>query len=308
MRKMIFFIKKINITARTMAEYAWVMLMMCGDSYLPGALTLCHSLIETKTKADIVIMVTSDVSAEAREQLQKLDKVKVKQVDYITGEFKGKMSNKQKEKYGKWMNKIPTKLNVLTLTEYKKIIMLDLDVIVTTNCDELFEMPAPAGLWEFYQDVDTRTRKRYFRSQTSYKLANLKHGDKVPPSLVDQALSSTFVCWGTSLILTPNIDDFNNILQLVRDSFYRPGCMSGFEEQIIAFYYRDRWTKIKSTYSLVPWKPWNGIPTDCLDGKILHFHGSTKPWEYRETDEEVTKWPDVALWHSYYRKYKQSTQ
>eukprot|EP00923_Selenidium_pygospionis_P016042 GHVN01028098.1.p1 GENE.GHVN01028098.1~~GHVN01028098.1.p1 ORF type:complete len:142 (+),score=9.31 GHVN01028098.1:300-725(+) len=43
-----------------------------------------------------------------------------------------------------WMNSGFTKLTVWNLTQFKKVVYIDADCLVTTNIDELFERPAPA--------------------------------------------------------------------------------------------------------------------------------------------------------------------
>jgi hypothetical protein len=48
---------------------AWVTLVMKGDSYTPGALVVGHSLRRSQTRAELVVMVTEDVSAIARAHL-----------------------------------------------------------------------------------------------------------------------------------------------------------------------------------------------------------------------------------------------
>ena len=39
-----------------------------------------------------------------------------------------------------------TKLRALGLTDYAKVVMLDVDLLVTQNIDDLFDLPAPAAL------------------------------------------------------------------------------------------------------------------------------------------------------------------
>lgn len=282
-----------------MAEYAWVMLLMRGDAYLRGALVLCNSLLETNTKADIVVMVTRDVSIQAIEALRRMsDKIKVKPINYIRGEFKARMSRKQQDKYGRWMNDIPTKFNAVNLTEYRKVVLLDTDIVVVRNSDELFDLPAPAGLWEFFQTgINKTTGELLYTSKTMKDMAELKHGQHVPTRIVDDALNNSFVCWGTSMVLEPNTSDFNNLVRLTNEGFHMKNCKSGFEEQIFAYYYRDRWTKVGLEYGLVPWK---FLKMKTEDAKILHFFGDKKPWDYKP-NEQV--WPDIVIWRKYEAMY-----
>ena len=47
---------------------AWVTLVMKGDAYVPGALTMAFTVRRTQTRGELVCMVTPDVSALARSQ------------------------------------------------------------------------------------------------------------------------------------------------------------------------------------------------------------------------------------------------
>jgi hypothetical protein len=45
-----------------MSKFAYVTLLMKGDFYVPGALVLASSLKRTGNRADVICMVTEDVS------------------------------------------------------------------------------------------------------------------------------------------------------------------------------------------------------------------------------------------------------
>src|SRR4051812_46936966 len=66
-------------------KYAYVMLLMLNDNYLPGALTLAYAIKKQNTIADLVIMVTNDISKEAKDNLR-LFYTKIVEVDYIIPE------------------------------------------------------------------------------------------------------------------------------------------------------------------------------------------------------------------------------
>ena len=73
-----------NGTAST-SRYAWVTLVMCGDSYAPGAIATGQSLLLTRTCADLICMVTPDVSAAARAALSTVwQVVEVPYMEYPT--------------------------------------------------------------------------------------------------------------------------------------------------------------------------------------------------------------------------------
>jgi alpha-N-acetylglucosamine transferase len=115
-----------------MPKNAYVMLMMHADGYLPGVLVAAFSLIKTQTTADIVIMVTPDVSQEARQQIDTLNteknKVIIWPVPYIQYASKPLKSARVRELYP-WIKTSYTKWNALTLS-YDKVILLDADMLV----------------------------------------------------------------------------------------------------------------------------------------------------------------------------------
>mgnify|MGYP001071415723 CR=1 FL=1 len=48
------------------SRFAYVTLLMLNDNYLPGVLTLAYGLRRQKTQADLVCLITSEITAEAR--------------------------------------------------------------------------------------------------------------------------------------------------------------------------------------------------------------------------------------------------
>lgn len=276
-----------------MGKYAWVTLIMCGDSYIPGAIVMAYSLRQVKTTADIVALVTLDVSATGVEELRKVFDVVIR-VGYITGKFNHRLTSKQEAHYGKFMSLLPTKFHCLALTQYDKVILMDADTLFQLNSDHLFCLPAPAGIWDFYDPIGTAT-------PADRQLKSIKHGDRIPVKYVEDAFQATFVCWGTSLVLRPSFDDFDALVKMAKDDNRPdfPKCPSGFEEQLLGWYYRNAWTKVGKEYGLVPWKRWG----DERTAFVLHFYSDKKPWEYMPEDENV--WPDVLIWQAKYREYRE---
>jgi len=283
-------------------KYAFVALVMCGDRYIPGALALGYSMQKVKTEVDTIVMITSDVSQQARDALSKVFK-RVIEVPYIEGIFHRKLSYKQEQHYGSFMTKIVTKLNVLKLVEYEKVMLMDADVIFQKNCDHLFNLQAPAGIWYFYDHASKKPSPKV-REQ----LNNIKHGERVPRHFIEKAFESTFVVWGTTLLLKPDMNDYNNMISKVtqQGAGYR-SCPSALEEQLFSEYYKT-WTAIDKSYNVVPWKM-DGVD----DASIVHFYSSKKPWE--TADKRVwipgTKYPsdeegiydDERIWRKMYEEY-----
>eukprot|EP00899_Mesostigma_viride_P005625 jgi/Mesvir1/15063/Mv14713-RA.1 len=153
---------------------AYVTLVMMGDNYVGGALVLAGTLREVGAQADLVIMITEDVSNAARAALAKLyDKVIV--VPYIRARAHQKYQPRFTERYGRWLDSCFTKFNFFGLTQYSKIVWIEADCLALSNPDELFQLHAPAGICSnFLWEEDARW-----------------HGQRVPQALVARSISDS---------------------------------------------------------------------------------------------------------------------
>lgn len=99
-----------------------------GDMYVDGfeigVRVLGQSLREVHTQFDYVVLCTDDVPLSVRRVL-KNDGWIVKPIENI--------------KLNERFNENVLKLNIFKLTEYRRVVFLDADVIVTRNIDELFK-------------------------------------------------------------------------------------------------------------------------------------------------------------------------
>ena len=60
---------KIMIDEHGNKLYAYVTLVMLGDRYIPGAIVLAHTIKRLDSQADLVVLVTSDVSIDGKKIL-----------------------------------------------------------------------------------------------------------------------------------------------------------------------------------------------------------------------------------------------
>lgn len=99
-----------------------------GDMYVDGfeigVRVLGQSLREVNTQYDYIVLCTDDVPLSVRRVLEE-DGWIVKPIE--------------KMKLGERFNENVLKLNIFKLTEYRRVVFLDADVIVTQNIDELFK-------------------------------------------------------------------------------------------------------------------------------------------------------------------------
>ena len=281
------------------SKNAWVVLLMMGDAYAPGALVVAQSLRDTKTKHDIVCMVTHDVSLETRAQLRGTPQNPIYddviEVPYIVHPTRPLQSKKQVELYGGWIDRSFTKWSCLKFTWYHRVIFVDADMVVVANCDDLFELRPPAACYSnpwAYPWADRGGITNPYLTNEKGRSRPPAHGACVPAAQIEKALhSGSFVGWGAVVLLEPNAAKFEDLLAMIHknpvfgEEF---NVVSGSDEvSIAALYAQAGWTHIHQRYLAIPWKPRWVPPHDVC---AYHFHGR-KPWEMA-----ISEWPDLAIW------------
>ena len=116
-------------------KYSYIT-FITSEKYLLGLQTMAKSLLLTKTKYPLSVVVPSSSSDSFVEQ--------VKQHSYGAGiikidriDAKNEISNSNYKHWGDTF----FKLNVARLTQFDKAVMLDLDLLILKNIDDLFERP-----------------------------------------------------------------------------------------------------------------------------------------------------------------------
>jgi len=249
---------------------AFVTTIYRKDEYVGAALVLAHSLRKHGTKKKLVVMVTSDVSKLAREMLGKLFD-QVVEIKYIEGEVVGNHGGKRfKHMYHEWLHQSFTKYRVFELEEYKKVVLLDADMLALDNLDEVFELKPPAGICSAIKQKEEDW-----------------HGKKIPKSKIRESLDE-YGIRGCFLLLRPSKKDLNRILDIIDDpdkSNKSKSSHIGPDERVITEYFWDEWTHVSSAYGCTSWK------TEEIDNppKLLHYV-TEKPWS------SPNDWPDFRPW------------
>lgn len=304
-----------------MPKNAYVMLMMHADGYLPGVLVAAFSLIKTQTTADIVIMVTPDVSQEARQQIDTLNteknKVIIWPVPYIQYNSKPLKSARVRELYP-WIKTSYTKWNALTLP-YDKVILLDADMLVIKNIDHLFDMQTPAALFNsaFARPCGTLPARYTVAAVDAHGF--VPHGALIPHALITKELKTgPLVGMSSVMVLTPNVAEFTHLCEVLElaQPFGFPAVYNGHDEQSIAWFYatilqRDFYN-IHQRYSMIQFKK-NYLPKGDQP-YILHYFSDQKPWHIicdahyicvenvTQQTPQKTIWPDFLIWLDTYKE------
>ena len=270
------------------SQDAWVVLLMFGTAYLPGALVAGYSLRRMKTRHQIVCMVTPDIDEITKKQLIQVydEVVVVPYIEHATRPFK---SLTQNEMYKGWIDYSFTKWNCLSLDKYRRVMFVDADIVFLVNVDELFDLKPPAACFSLPWMQPWQPKGL----ENPYVSANGKpvvHGEMVPASTVKKALfMKTIVGGGFLQLHVPSKEKYKNILALLESTpVYGENHLvtSGADEQLIADYETTDWTTIDPRYAAMPGKEkW-----ESTDIKAYHyFH--TKPWEM-----SADEWPDLVFW------------
>lgn len=276
---------------------AWVTLVMLGDSYISGALITAYSLKRVNTKHEIVCMITKDVTEEGKAKLNCVfDRLIF--VDYIFARCSSLKTPWQSKVYQSWINYSFTKWRFLSLTDYNRAIFLDADVVVIQNMDDLFDLPAPAATfsnafgWPYGKSTKRRPKGPNDLPTGMFNpYYGIKHGEKVPADKIKKGLIlNSFVACGTTILIKPSLDKFNEMLQLLKPygeseekSFFGyANCYSGHDEQFISILFINEWTMIGQEYNYIPWHAnWlkeQGIGKTKFGRPKLFHYIMRKPW------------------------------
>uniref|UniRef100_A0A6C0I1S3 Glycosyltransferase n=1 Tax=viral metagenome TaxID=1070528 RepID=A0A6C0I1S3_9ZZZZ len=296
-------------------KYAWCMLVIgdIEDGYLIGALVCAKSLKEQHTQYPIILMVTEEIwqTLQKNETIynEVFDSIVIVPIiEHPTLEFK---SERQKEMYEHWINKSFTKWNCLTLTEYNKVILLDADMVFTSNCDELFELRAPAGCfsqpWAFPYQKHGALYNPYIKSNKRWLLnRDIPHGATIKACIIRDTIftkkSPTFAVGAFMVLLEPNIEDYTLLLDIIKSQTVYGKNMahfggntirsiSGSDETAISLLYSYKnidFTHIHQKFAAAMWKhEW--VPSG--EERAIHYFGKTKPWNMH-----IEEYPDLQIW------------
>ena len=167
-------------------RYAYVTFLMGDDGYLPGALVLAYAL-KMQTKHDCVCLITKDVSYRAQHALSLVyDKVILIRELRIKSDVSTGRSDR---------SILMTRFEALQLGQdgnlgqlYDKIILLDADVLPLSGYDELFSLPAPAGIimenkYECYSGATAASDRWSWHSTYGHIC---RHGEPIPKEITDR--------------------------------------------------------------------------------------------------------------------------
>jgi len=260
--------------------------------YCIDALVLGEALRSHATQYPYILLITHDVPLGWQTVLQKVG-WELRTVDYLDGDHFYYAGSK-----GRFAG-VFTKLHALSLTEFTKIVMLDLDLLVRAPIDCLFERNAPSAM----------------RRHAS---ADFIDGERIKASkLIDHRGHLISGINAGVMVLRPSMEHFVEMLEDINEE-KRPAqhLKSGMPEQdYLTRFYRNDWHNLSVAFNFQPHQlafcDRRGLESSTrltLDYdmvSIVHFSASVKPRdllitpEYREMPER--KFAQEVLFKQYIR-------
>jgi glycogenin glucosyltransferase len=232
------------------------------DDYLFGALTLHKSLMLTKPRYDLIVVLTKNISANGK---RALDRAGIKTMtldrDYAMGE-EAKATN-TKSGLSHWNNTL-SKLLIYEMTQYEKIVFLDSDMIVLQNLDHLFELPHMSGV-----TADKLTEGHEHWIELNAGLVVIEPQAGLAGSIMSHVseLENEKECFGMERLVHAHYPDWPKRSELHLDQKYN-----------VFFSSVERYVN-RHGYNL----NWNSPDDKTI--AVVHFIGSEKPWSLSGTKQ-----------------------
>ncbi|CAK9005164.1 unnamed protein product [Durusdinium trenchii] len=238
-----------------------------GVEYFLGALVLGWSLQNKGCQEERLLLHTKDVPESFLDALQQY--WKLQEVDYLHGD-----KSMYKNHEGSRFQDVFTKLQALSCTEYSKVLMMDLDMLVRGNLDELFHLRAPAAL-----------KRSSGREQPEHG------GDFFAEDYYTRHADDMYGINAGVMLLEPNMDVYHRMLREIQDPRHPEHIKTfGPEQDYLGRFYGTfawgAWTHLHARFNYQPNLPDDYVSTahrniDVLqDVVVAHYSGpKVKPWK-----------------------------
>jgi hypothetical protein len=292
-----------------MRNHAFATCIIRNDSYLPGALVQAHALREQETPAQLVCLVTPEVSREGCRALGLVfDRV------LVIGPIVCPESRDQGRQH---VSHVMSRINVLRLGPdgdlgcgFEKVVLLDADVLPIRCFDHLFLLDAPAGTINERADHLKRTdaERKYVadgplshgRWQWHHHYRRIPHGERIPRALTDRVTHdpANYGINTAVLVVRPSMDEFYDMVAALSSGTGAASRLRQYrwpDMQFLTAYWSGRWHNVDACFAGL-----SGYPQlELLFG--THFAGP-KPWsfEHPTVARRFRRFPDFRRWYVEY--------
>ncbi len=293
------------------SRFAFVTLLMLNDSYLPGVLMLAYALRKQDTKADLLCMITEEITSVARHALGLL-------FDHVVEVEKIHIPYKRRQKR-QYIPYVFTRMNALRLGQdgdlgfrFEKLVGLDADVLPLRYYDHLFLLDAPAGIINEHKAhfLDYDSDGQYIIPRSVETTGTWRwhqvygevcpHGHKIPKNITDRVKQdvSNMGVNSALLVFEPSMDEFRSVHQDINQPDIRRLVSDLFEwpdMQYLTMRWSGRWTSIDLRFN-----GFSGYPN--LSVLFGTHYGGLKPWQFRRAKAMARygRYDDFQLWFKEY--------
>ncbi|KAL7808153.1 glycosyltransferase family 8 protein [Trichoderma gracile] len=294
------------------SDKVWTTLITNLD-YLPGLLTLNHSLRAVRSKYPLVALYTDAFPPSGRAALAARG-IPSQRIDYLVPSAGRDYSNDPRF-YDCWSKLVP-----FSLTQYARIVQLDSDMLVRRNMDELMDLELDPPSLAASSSGNASSSKRVFAAGHACVCNPLRKPhyprDWIPENC---AFTSQHADPETAQTEAPDpaagpLGFMNGGLQVVNPSeaLYAQivahmeadaANMDFADQSLLSDLYRGRWVPLPYTYNALKTMRWKGVHDRIWRDervKNVHYILSPKPWdeigekgEWTGSDESHRWWYDA---------------
>jgi len=288
-------------------KYAYVITLWGkSHSYVIGALVLGHSIRATGTPHSLVCLHTDDVPENSLALLRRIWDCRL--IEHVEA-TKSLTWAEQADRF----EKVFTKLQAMRLVEFEKVLMMDIDLLVTTNIDNLFQLPAPAAMargmnnwWRGYKHGCPIDGRSFFGGGGKGKYNSWCQGT---------GINAGVMLW------QPNEAVFNHMLEELKEE-YHPAHIrgNGPEQDYLSRYWAGApWTNMAVEYNYQLHQMFFVLHPDYLQQseraksledprriKVVHFSGepTAKPWRRVLDKKKFSREDDAEYLQEFAEEYR----
>lgn len=263
--------------------YIWATLIT-NANYLPGVLTLNYSLIKNNSKYPLIALYTDKLDEKTISILHE-NKIPTLRIENL------QPASDPDLKFDPRFADTWSKLYFFKLTQFKRIIQLDSDMLILQNIDELMDLPLGTNKFaSTHACVCNPLKKSHYPTNwtqescvfTNY--SNLENNEILGPS----CKSGLSKCNSGILIVEPSIDLFETIHAKLMDSDITKSYIFPDQDLLADVFHQD-WLSISHVYnSLKTYKLCHPQLWDISKIKNIHFILYPKPWDVDRSYNDET--------------------
>ena len=274
-------------------ERTWVTLLTQA-SYLPGVITLAHSLRTHGTVYPFLVLVTPSVPNSSLRALEaeSLDNplLQVHHIEALHPDHQTPSNSVAARFADTW-----SKLRAFSLTSYETCVFLDADLTVYSNMDELFDIDLPrcwiaanhACVCNLDHDKwapDNWTKANCAYTPLSHPSA-LQSAGAIPP---DARPPNTYALLNSGMfVYHPNPQLWSDMLEYLHSHSALLSTFQFPDQDFLAHYFAGRWLSLSWKYNaLKTMENWHTNIWRDAEVKGLHYIVD-KPWQKRIASDGV---------------------